>query len=634
MEKAFAESSFHQLQQMPVEYELCVSLHWLSKLRWIAGAGVLVGTWIAQRMFGIGLQPLPLYIIGASILVYNLLFSQWLTQIQCDLTGISARTRNLARVQVSADWLAMTALVHYSGGIESPVILYFFFHTTLSAILLSPGDAYRFTLLAIGLVGATAASEYLGIIPHRGIAGFLRFPLYNNSLYVAGMLFFFSSTALVVVYLATRTTRRLRERETEMVRLGQELQRALDRLGVLYDSAQVVSATLELQEVLDRLTRSTAEAMGVKGCSIRLLHGTSTELCLASTYGLSEAYLQKGCVLVDQNPLAQQALRGEAVVVPDVATDTRLQYAAEAAAEGIRTTLTAPLMGKSGPLGIIRVYCDRAACFTDEDTRFLRAMANQGSIAIENAMAYEAIQNLEEAKRKFVLLVTHELRSPIGVVHSLLKTLAGGYAGDLSRVQADMVERALRRNEFLQTLVDDLLDVAASKAGLRRSTDMQPVDLARVVCRVYERTIITATEKRIALQLDAAEDSVFIVSGNEEELDRAVANLLSNAVKYTPEGGMVKVSLTRQSGNARLAIKDTGIGIPEEAIPHLFEEFYRAPNAREQVKQGTGLGLVIAKEIVTRHNGTIRVSSEVGTGTTFTVILPLLSSGPPAIPVR
>jgi len=117
-------------------------------------------------------------------------------------------------------------------------------------------------------------------------------------------------------------------------------------------------------------------------------------------------------------------------------------------------------------------------------------------------------------------------------------------------------------------------------------------------------------------------------------LDRAVANLLSNAVKYTPEGGMVKVSLTRQSGNARLAIKDTGIGIPEEAIPHLFEEFYRAPNAREQVKQGTGLGLVIAKEIVTRHNGTIRVSSEVGTGTTFTVILPLLSSGPPAIPVR
>ncbi len=197
-----------------------------------------------------------------------------------------------------------------------------------------------------------------------------------------------------------------------------------------------------------------------------------------------------------------------------------------------------------------------------------------------------------------------------------------------------MVERALRRNEFLQTLVDDLPDVATSKAGLRRLADMQPVDLARVVCRVYERTIITATEKRIALQLDAAEDSVIIVSGNEEELDRAVANLLSNAVKYTPEGGMVKVSLTRQSGNARLAIKDTGIGIPEEAIPHLFEEFYRAPNAREQVKQGTGLGLVIAKEIVTRHNGTIRVSSEVGTGTTFTVILPLLSSGPPAIPVR
>lgn len=634
MERAFAEGGFQQLQQLPVEYELCVSLHWLSKLRWIAGAGVLAGTWIAQRVFESGIQALPLYAIGVSILAYNLLFSRWLTQIQCDLTGISARTRNLARVQVAADWLAMTALVHYSGGIESPVILYFFFHTTLSAILLSPGDAYRFTLLAIGLVGATAGLELLGIIPHHGIEGFLPVPLYNSGRYVSGLLFFFSSTALVVVYLATRTTRRLREREAEMVRLGKELHRTLDRLGVLYDSSQVVSATLELQEVLDRLTRSTAEAMDVKGCSIRLLHGTSTELCLASTYGLSEAYLQKGCVLVDQNPLAQQVLQGEVVVVPDVATDPRLQYAAEASAEGIRTTLTAPLIGKSGPLGIIRVYCSRAACFTDEDTRFLRAMANQGSIAIENAMAYEAIQNLEEAKRKFVLLVTHELRSPIGVVHSLLKTLSGGYAGDLSDVQADMVQRALRRNEFLQTLIDDLLDVAASKAGLRRSTAMQPVDLAMVVRRVFARYTITAAEKGIDLQLDAAEDSSAIVNGNEEELDRAVANLLSNAVKYTPEGGMVRVSLKCQSGTARLAIRDSGIGIPEQAIPHLFEEFYRAPNAREQVKQGTGLGLVITKEIVTRHKGTIRVSSEVEKGTTFTVILPLLSPGPPAVPVR
>ncbi len=214
-------------------------------------------------------------------------------------------------------------------------------------------------------------------------------------------------------------------------------------------------------------------------------------------------------------------------------------------------------------------------------------------------MAYEAIQNLEEAKRKFVLLVTHELRSPIGVVHSLLKTLAGGYAGDLSRVQADMVERALRRNEFLQTLVDDLLDVAASKAGLRRSTDMHPVDLARVVCRVYERTIITATEKRIALQLDAAEDSVIIVSGNERSWTSGrqppVKRRQIHARRWDGEG-VAHAPIWQMPGwPSRI-----------QALVFPKRRFHTPRGAHRTQRQGTGeagtgLGLVIAKEIVTRQ---------------------------------
>ena len=96
-------------------------------------------------------------------------------------------------------------------------------------------------------------------------------------------------------------------------------------------------------------------------------------------------------------------------------------------------------------------------CFTEEDEQFLSTVASQGSIAIQNAMAYEAMQNLEEAKRKFILMVTHELRSPVGVVRSLLRTMTGGYAGELSPLQLDMTQRALRRADFLQTFIDDLL---------------------------------------------------------------------------------------------------------------------------------------------------------------------------------
>lgn len=612
-----------QLKQMPVEYELCMSLGWLCRLRWIAGGAVIVATWFATQVLGLGLNAIALYLIGAAILAYNFIFQRWLVSVQCDLTGISARTRRLARFQIAADWLAMTALIHLTGGIESPVILYFFFHTTLAAILLSARDTYVFSALAVLLVNGIAMSEYFGLLPHHHVEGLLTMHLCRDPLYVAGVLFFFSSAILVSAYLATRTTRRLRAREGEMVRLGQELHDAYRRLESLYDSAQVVSSTLELQEVLDRLTRSTTEVMGAKGCTIRLLQETSTQLCLASTYGLRDSYLDKGCLLVDQNPLVRQVLDGEIIAVPDVTQEDRLQYPAAAVAEGIRSTLTAPLMGKTGALGILRVYCDEVHCFTDEDIQFLSTVASHGSIAIENAMAFEAVQNLEEAKRKFVLLVTHELRSPVGVVRSLLHTMSGGYAGDLSDLQADMIGRALRRTEFLQTLIDDLLDLAAGKTGLRQVGETEPVDLRGVLDGVLGRYRVPAEEKQIEMVVEVVDAGSLCVAAHHEELDRALTNLVSNAVKYTPEGGRVEIRLTAASGRATLTISDSGIGIPEDALPHLFEEFYRAPNAKAQVKQGTGLGLVITKEIVNRYGGTIRVKSTEGAGTTFTVVLPL-----------
>ena len=623
MKQAITPERSLRLSRMPVEYELCMSLGWLSNLRWLAGAGVIVATWAASALVGVEIDTVALYITGVAILVYNLIFQRWLTQIQCDLTGISTHTRTLARVQIAMDWVAMTWLIHFSGGIESPVILFFFFHITLAAILLSAQDTFLFAGLACLLLTGTALAEFAGVLPHEHVTKMLPADLYANPLYIAGILIFFSSAVFVSAYLATRTTRRLRARESEMVQLGQDLQLAYGRLEALYQSAQAVSSTLELQEVLDRLTQSTTGVMAVKGCTIRLLHDTSTQLCLASTYGLREEYLQKGCLLVEQNPLVRQVLAGEVVSVPDITTDSRLQYPAEAAAEGIRSTLTAPLVGKSGPLGIIRIYCDQVHRFTEEDAQFLRTVASHGSIAIENAMAYEAIEHLEEAKRKFVLLVTHEVRSPLGVVRSLLNTLSGGYAGKLTDLQADMVDRAVRRTEFLQTLIDDLLDLAAGKTGLRMTNATEPVELQALVRGIAERYHVPAEEKQIALQLHIASDDPLIVVANQEELDRAVTNLVSNAVKYTPAGGSVTLSLSRSGGAATLTVTDTGIGIPEDALPHLFEEFYRAPNAKAQVKQGTGLGLVIAKDIVSRYGGTIGVSSTLNQGTTFSVVLPV-----------
>jgi len=614
------------LTRASVEYELRMSLSWLSNLRWIAGAAVLAATWITVSILGLGIPAVPLMVIGVGICLYNAGFKWWLSRIQRDSPGISAQPHTLARLQIAADWIAIAALAHFSGGIESPIILYYFFHTTLAALLLSDKDTYISAAGATLLITGTALLEYWSILPHHHVAGLLPVDLYRNPLYLTSTLFFFTSTIFVSAYLATRITRRLRGHEAEMMRLGGNLQRAYRQLEAMYHSAQDVSSTLELQEVLDRLTRSTTKVMSVKGCTIRLLRETGTQLSLASSYGLRDEYLQKGPLLVAQNPLVRQVLAGEIVAVSDIAADDRLQYPVEAAAEGIRATLTAPLQGRTGPLGIIRVYCDSAQCFTEDDDHFLSAVAVHGSIAIENAMAFQAIQNLEESKRKFVLLVTHELRSPIGVVRSLLNAIAGGYAGDLSDLQQDMMGRAVRRTEFLQTLIDDLLNLAAGKTGLRITKKTETVDLQVVLARIVERYRVPAVEKGIDLQVQVSDDYPIHIAATSGELDRAINNLVSNAVKYTLKGGVIEITLEAQPDTAQLVIRDSGIGIPEEALPHLFEEFYRAPNAKAQVKQGTGLGLVITRDIVTRYGGTIRVSSTEAEGTIFTVILPTVAT--------
>ncbi len=620
----FSLEHVSRLEQAPVDYELCLSLEWLCKLRWIAGAGVILATWLARLGLKLALATVPLTFIGLGILGYNVLFLRWLNRLTCDLSGANRRARAQSRAQITADWLAITLLIHYSGGIESPAILYFFFHIILATILLSGREAYFFAGLAIVLIGGLTGLEYVGWLPHVAIPDLLPVPLYNHRLYVGSTLFFFASAVIVSVYLATRTTSRLRKGEANIVALGRDLQRAYNRLHTLYESAQTVNSTLELQEVLDRLTRSTATVMGVKACTIRLLEADGQSLCLASTYGLSDAYFQKGCLLVDQNPLVREVLTGKVVVVDDITTDTRLQYPAAALAEGIRAMLTAPLIGHKGPLGIIRVYCEKPSCFSEDDQQYLATVANHGSIAIENALAYAALRDLDEAKRKFILTVTHELRSPVGVVRSLLRTLAGGYAGALTDVQADMLARALRRADFLQTLIDDLLELAAGKTGLRPEENGQPVNMNRILAQVVERHSIPAAEKHLTLTAEIP-DTPLMVMGVAEQFDRAFDNLVANAVKYTPADGQVMVRLHALEGQAQLAVSDTGIGIPEEAQAHLFEEFYRAPNAKAQVKEGTGLGLVITKDILTRYGCKIWVKSAVGQGTTFTVTCPLVA---------
>jgi len=608
-----------------VEQELIASEAWLIGIRWWVGLGVLAVTWLTTALFRLSLPAAPLYAIGVAILVYNVALRAILNRRLQSVPHVVGHFETLANAQIGLDWLAMALLIHFSGGIESPAILYLFFHIIIASTLLSPRATYVYAAVATLLVGGMSAFEYVGLVPHHGVGGFVDAPLYQNPVYIGGVLLFFASAIFVAAFMASTLNSRLRKREQEIVELGDRLQRAYGRLQTLYEGMQAVNSTLDLQQVLDRLARGTAEAMGVRGCSIRLLDETGARLTMAAAYGLSDGYVRKGDLMLERNPLAREVLLGKAISVGDVTREDRLQFGSQAAEEGIRSTLSARLQGKRGTLGMIRAYSTEFNHFTQDDITFLTAIANQGSLAIENAMAFQTLGQLDEMKSKFVLIITHELRSPVSVVRSLLRTITHGYAGTLSDQQMEIVARALQRADFLQTLIDDLLDLASGKSALNAAVEWMDVSLVEAVERVIKRFELPAQEKQIELkwQCEAADEPI-MVSATTDGIDRILNNLVSNGVKYTPVGGTVTVTLRRAGGYAHFKVMDTGIGIPEESQAHLFEEFYRAPNAKAEVKEGAGLGLAITTDLVMRFGGRIGVESKQGEGTTFAVMLPVV----------
>jgi signal transduction histidine kinase len=376
---------------------------------------------------------------------------------------------------------------------------------------------------------------------------------------------------------------------------------------------------------MEHLARSAALALGVPSASIRLLDESGERLAMTTAYGLSQDYIDKGPVELTHSELDQEALGGTPVIIGEPASDPRIQYPKQVAEEGIRSMLVAPIISGGRPLGVLRVYADESNHFTAEDASFLMAIARQGAAALENALAHDALQKADRTRGQFVRLVTHELRAPAGGAQSLLRTLLRGLAGELNGRQRDIVQRVERRLDSLMELIDDLLALSASKTP-ELLEDPSRLPLQPILEQVCTRWRPQAEEKNVALNVDLPFETLS-VTATEEGLARIFDNLIGNAVKYTPEDGRVDVRVVERPAGAVITVTDTGIGIPEKDITCLWDEFFRASNARKSNIPGTGLGLSIVKQLVELYGGVVGVQSEVGKGTTFKVTLPLSGAG-------
>jgi signal transduction histidine kinase len=177
--------------------------------------------------------------------------------------------------------------------------------------------------------------------------------------------------------------------------------------------------------------------------------------------------------------------------------------------------------------------------------------------------------------------------------------------------------------ERLSVLVTDLLDISRIQQG-RLTLAQEPFDLAALVSRVVDEVRPTAEGR--AIGFTGPDDEPLIISGDPIRLEQVLNNLISNALKYSRDGDRVAVLVERDGQLARVQVRDTGIGIPAEALPHLFERYYRASNAAAGQIAGMGVGLFVVREIVAMHGGEVEVSSVEGEGSVFTVTLPIAAS--------
>ncbi len=238
--------------------------------------------------------------------------------------------------------------------------------------------------------------------------------------------------------------------------------------------------------------------------------------------------------------------------------------------------------------------------------------------------AYDDLVELDRAKSRFVNLVAHEIRSPLAATQSLLKVATEGYAGEVSAKVKELLGRAEHRLLQLLGLVNELLDLVRGGQALPEE-DKVDINMRDSITRILKEMEGRSAEKGIRLEFRMDEPAV-IFRGDMQDLERILLNLVGNAIKYTPAGGVVTVTGAMEKDNFfHFQVCDTGIGIPEEEVGKVFDEFFRASNAKKELKTGTGLGLSIVRKTVEKYGGRVAVTSELGRGSCFSVFLPVIT---------
>ncbi|MFC1543294.1 sensor histidine kinase [Candidatus Neomarinimicrobiota bacterium] len=259
--------------------------------------------------------------------------------------------------------------------------------------------------------------------------------------------------------------------------------------------------------------------------------------------------------------------------------------------------------------------------FSPEELRIVvhRAIERR-KLALESARLRLEKEKMQEY---FITLVTHELRSPLATIQQYLSTILGGYVGGITDQQTEILQNCSNQGKSLLKLIEDWLCLSRVEEGLLVE-QFEPLSISSILTKVVDQQETTAEVKGVSIHL-RMQDDLPLIQGDVDTLELVFNNLIGNGIKFNVEGGTVDIEARADNQHVAIDVKDTGIGISQENLPSIFDEFYRGNNPSIRLIPGSGLGLPIVNKILQAHSARIRVASELGKGSTFSVLFPVES---------
>jgi len=537
--------------------ELVARLQWLVRLRWIAAAGLLAATWLTSAICHAISRPLTLSVLALGLAVCNAIF--WLVNRRLR-TANSRAILTWSIAQGLTDLVALTLTLHYSGGAVNPFVFFYIFHTVIANILFAPPISYLHAATACVLFGAMAIVECLVPSLHVPLAGMVPAGLASSQPFVAAMLVSFCATLAITAHLTGRLAGELRRQSAERGKQERELAECTEQLAGLIHRA-------EMEETFG----IRYENPHLRPCwEMKHCH---SEICPAHRAENLRCWqvARKHCL--DAQPKQNGVPGCVDCVVYKVARPDKLTEIGES---------------------FNNMMC------------FLERHAHDASELQKQIMHQEKMAVIGQIAAG----VAHEIGNPLASISSLVQYVARKSDDPPVKENLAVVSSHIGR---ITRIVRDMMDFARPMDTAEELVDVNELVTQAITMAKYDKRA-----RRVQIDV-ATSDGLPRTYASGDQLMQVFMNIISNAFDAMPGGGSLSIVTAEMDNEIRISFSDTGTGMTENQLTHIFEPFYTT----KEVGQGTGLGLTVTDAIVRKLGGRVHVRSRRGVGSTFTICLPV-----------